>query len=195
MDNSNASFGAQIRCLTGDAAARKACRATCTVNTCPLMLSYWGYRPSIPINGAFAAIFSIFLIVALAQGIWTRRFKKYTAVMFVGNGMEVIGYVARIYAYNYPFSDVSLATHSMFVWTTLTNTLALIHHTADVPHSCPCLLRGRHLLLPLENRPRVWRPELPHSSQVNSQNIHHLRCDLSHSPGWWWGACSLVRTT
>jgi hypothetical protein len=71
------------------------------------MLSYWSYRPSIAINAAFIAIFVIFAIIGLSLGIWTRRFKMYTSVMAIGNFMEVIGYVARIYAYTYPFSDVS----------------------------------------------------------------------------------------
>lgn len=74
------------------------------------MLSYWGYRPSIPVNSAFAVAFGLFTLTVLGLGIWTRRFKKYTAVMFIGSAMEVIGYIARIYAYSYPFSDVSFIT-------------------------------------------------------------------------------------
>ncbi|KAF2434391.1 RTA1-domain-containing protein [Tothia fuscella] len=74
------------------------------------MLSYWSYRPSVPINATFIAMFVIFTIVGLSLGFWTRRFKKYTAVMFIGNVMQIIGYVARMYAYNYPFSDLSFIT-------------------------------------------------------------------------------------
>jgi hypothetical protein len=107
MDINNADLFEQLRCLRGDFEQRRACRASCTVDTCPLVLSYWGYRPHIPTNAAFVAIFVIYLIMVLVPGIWTRRFKKYTAMMFVGSSMEIIGYVARIYAYNYPFSDVS----------------------------------------------------------------------------------------
>lgn len=111
----------QLRCLQGDFETRKACRAACTVETCPLILSYWGYRPNIPVNGAFAAIFCIYMAIVLVTGVWTRRFKKYTAVMFIGSVMEIIGYVARIYAYSYPFSDVS--TSQEFVHISLTNML------------------------------------------------------------------------
>jgi len=50
------------------------------------------------------------MTIVLVQGVWTRKFKKYTAMMFIGTVMEVIGYVARIYAYSYPFSDVSFIT-------------------------------------------------------------------------------------
>jgi len=100
----------QLRCLNGNLEERKKCRSECTVDTCPLVLSYWGYRPNIPVNAGFAAAFVIFLAIVLVQGIWTRRFKRYTAMMFIGSAMEVLGYVARIYAYSYPFSDISFIT-------------------------------------------------------------------------------------
>lgn len=106
MDSSNTGFAAQIRCLKGAAPERKACRAACTVDTCPMVLSYWGYRPSIPENGTFAVFMGIFTLAILGIGIWTRRFKKYTAMVFIGSAMEVLGFIARIYAYSYPFSDV-----------------------------------------------------------------------------------------
>lgn len=107
MDPTTAYLIEQLRCLRGDFEQRKACRAACTVDTCPLVLSYWGYRPNVAINAAFAAMFVVFMTIALVQGVWTRKFKKYTAMMFIGTVMEVIGYIARIYAYSYPFSDVS----------------------------------------------------------------------------------------
>jgi hypothetical protein len=72
-----------------------------------MVLSYWGYRPSIPENGTFAVFMGIFTLAILGIGIWTRRFKKYTAMVFIGSAMEVLGFIARIYAYSYPFSDVS----------------------------------------------------------------------------------------
>jgi hypothetical protein len=106
-DESVKYFFQQLRCLMGDFEFRKTCRAACTVDTCPLALSYWSYRPNIPINAGFCAAFIIFLAIVLVQGVWTKRFKKYTAMMFVGMVMEVMGYVARIYANSYPFSDVS----------------------------------------------------------------------------------------
>ncbi|KAF2675155.1 RTA1 like protein, partial [Microthyrium microscopicum] len=82
----------------------------CTVDNCPLVLSYWGYRPNVPVNMAFAIMMGVVMIIVLVQGIWTRRFKKYTAMMFIGSVMEILGFVARIYAYSYPFSDLSFIT-------------------------------------------------------------------------------------
>jgi hypothetical protein len=168
--DSNSSFASQIRCLTGDSAQRKACRAACTVNTCPLMLSYWSYRPSIPINAAFIAIFVIFTLIGLVIGVWTRRFKKYTAVMAIGNLMEVIGYVARIYAYTYPFSDVSDCPryHLLLYNIVLTNALAFIHHPANMPYTRSGILRCRHLLLSRQNRADIWRAKLSRTASINS---------------------------
>jgi hypothetical protein len=74
-----------------------------------MVLSYWGYRPSIPENGTFAVFMGNFTLAILGIRIWTRRFKKYTAMVFIGSAMEVLGFIARIYAYSYPFSDVSCA--------------------------------------------------------------------------------------
>jgi len=101
----------QLRCLNGSLEERKKCRSECTAETCPLVLSFWGYRPSRPVNAAFGGIFVLFMAVVLVQGVWTRRFKKYTAMMFIGTVMEIIGYVARIYAYSFPFSDVGDSCH------------------------------------------------------------------------------------
>jgi hypothetical protein len=141
MDESTASLFEQLRCLRGDFEERKACRAACTVDTCPLVLSYWGYRPNIPINAAFAAIFIILMTIVLVQGVWTRRFKKYTAMMFIGTAMEVLGYVARIYAYSYPFSDVGLCSSSNLA-------LNLLFDSSLSLHNSPLLLSHRLSLPP-----------------------------------------------
>ncbi|KAE9971695.1 hypothetical protein BLS_004341 [Venturia inaequalis] len=88
----NSGFASQIRCLKGTSPERKACRAACTLQTCPMVLSYWGYRPSIPENGTFAVFMGIFSLAVLAIA------------------MEVLGFIARIYANSYPFSDLSFIT-------------------------------------------------------------------------------------
>jgi hypothetical protein len=165
--DAGASFAAQIRCLMGDQAARKACRAACTVETCPLILSYWSYRPSVPVNATFAAISGIFVLIVLVLGIWTKRFKMYTAVMVIGSGMEVIGYVARIYAYTYPFSDVS--SHTLLnPFVMLMSCTALFHYSTDLPDVGTGLLRSRHLLFPLQNCAGFWRTKFSHPTCTNS---------------------------
>jgi hypothetical protein len=106
MSDPNADFLVAIRCLSGTKAERKACRDACTVDTCPLILSFWNYRPNVPLNAAFAGLFGVFTIGVLLLGIYARKFRSYTAVLFVGELMEVFGFVARVYAQAYPFSDV-----------------------------------------------------------------------------------------
>lgn len=76
------------------------------MDTCPLAISYWGYRPNIPANGGFLALFIVLMIVVVVQGVWTRKFKKYTIMTLIGCLMEIMGFTARLYAYSYPFSDV-----------------------------------------------------------------------------------------
>jgi hypothetical protein len=106
MSDPNANFYEAIRCLQGTKSERKACRDACTVDTCPLILSFWNYRPNVPLNAAFAALFGVFTIAVLLLGIYSRKFRSYTAVLFVGEAMEVFGFIARVYAHAYPFSDV-----------------------------------------------------------------------------------------
>jgi hypothetical protein len=97
-----------FRCLIpATREARTACRQACTYDTCPIFLSFWSYRPSVPLNAAFAAVFGVFAIAVLLLGIFVKKFRTYTAVILVGEVMEVFGFVARIYAHAYPFSNVS----------------------------------------------------------------------------------------
>jgi hypothetical protein len=110
MSDPNADFFAAIRCLQGNKEERKACRSACTYDTCPLIMSYWNYRPDVPKNAGFAALFGVYAIAVLLLGIWVRKFRTYTAVIFVGEMMEVFGFIARVYAHAYPFSDVRYPT-------------------------------------------------------------------------------------
>ncbi|KIW00636.1 uncharacterized protein PV09_07830 [Verruconis gallopava] len=107
MSDPNSNFYEAIRCLQGTKAERTACRNACTVDTCPLILSFWNYLPDVPLNSAFAGLFGIYTITVLLLGIYVRKFRTYTAVIFVGELMEVFGFVARVYAHAYPFSDAA----------------------------------------------------------------------------------------
>ncbi|KAF2104502.1 parasitic phase-specific protein PSP-1 [Rhizodiscina lignyota] len=85
--------------------ARKNCREQCTLDTCPLSLSYWAYRPSLGANSAFLAIFGLSLGVFFCQGILSKRFLGFTIAMVSGCILEVIGYVGRIMSYFNPFLE------------------------------------------------------------------------------------------
>ncbi|KAK7552289.1 RTA1 like protein-domain-containing protein [Phyllosticta citricarpa] len=80
-------------------------RDKCTLSTCPLSDSYWAYRPSLPANSFFLALFALSLVLYLCQGIFSKRFLGFTVAMVSGDLLEVLGYVGRIMAYHNPFSE------------------------------------------------------------------------------------------
>ncbi|KAL9622429.1 MAG: hypothetical protein Q9160_003274 [Pyrenula sp. 1 TL-2023] len=77
--------------------------ANCTVTLCPISRSIYQYRPSLPANSIFIALFGITLIVHILQGL---RYKTtwFLSCMVFGCIMEVIGYGGRIMLYINPFS-------------------------------------------------------------------------------------------
>ncbi|KAF2729808.1 RTA1-domain-containing protein [Polyplosphaeria fusca] len=80
-------------------------RDSCTLETCPLSLSYWGYRPSLPANALFLALFALSTLLFIGQGALSRRFVGFTIAMVSGCALEVIGYVGRTMSYSNPFGE------------------------------------------------------------------------------------------
>ncbi|KAB2580243.1 Sphingoid long-chain base transporter rsb1 protein [Lasiodiplodia theobromae] len=76
----------------------------CTQETCPVSASIYGYRPNIPANAFFVAIFGIAFIVQLIQGIRYRTW-TYTLAMMCGCFTESIGHAGRIMLHNDPFGE------------------------------------------------------------------------------------------
>jgi hypothetical protein len=62
----------------------------CTMKTCPVSDSVYGYRPSVPANGFFLAVFSILAIAQLVQG-FRRRTWFFGIVMVLGCAGEAAG--------------------------------------------------------------------------------------------------------
>jgi hypothetical protein len=85
---------------------KKNFRDSCTLETCPLSLSYWGYRPSLPANALFLALFALSTILFIGQGVLSRRFLGFTIAMVSGCALEVIGYVGRVMSHRNPFAEV-----------------------------------------------------------------------------------------
>ncbi|OCL03125.1 RTA1-domain-containing protein [Glonium stellatum] len=77
--------------------------ANCTMETCPIKFSIYGYNPSKPANIAFCAIFGLSLIAHIIQGI---RWKSWSflIVMSIGIFGEAVGYVGRILMHNNVFN-------------------------------------------------------------------------------------------
>jgi hypothetical protein len=78
--------------LTYDASGSK---ANCTVSTCPIEYSIYGYRPQLPFSITLIALYSICLLVQVFLGI---RYKKwgFMIAMILGCVDEILGYVGRI---------------------------------------------------------------------------------------------------
>ena len=60
-----------------------------------------------PTNVVFGSFFLIYMGMVLSIGLWTKRFREYTVMMFIGCVLQVLGFISRIYASSNPFSDVS----------------------------------------------------------------------------------------
>lgn len=77
----------------------------CTLALCPVEASVYEYRPSLPANVIFIALFGINLIIHLYQGFrWRTWF--FTIAIFWGCTSEMIGYGGRVIMYNNPFSFI-----------------------------------------------------------------------------------------
>ena len=154
---------------------RAACRASCTYDTCPLVISYWSYRPNVPLNAAFAGLFGLYAITVLLLGIYVKKFRTYTAVIFVGQLMEVFGFIARVYAHAYPFSDVSLEAIGYRMSNT-DNNAGGIHHADGVPNASSSFYGRWHLLLLATSRPHILRRAFENTTDPHPAHLHHLRC-------------------
>jgi len=80
-------------------------RDHCTLKTCPLSDSYWGYIPSLPANGFFLALFALSTGIFVMQGVLSKRFLAFTIAMVCGGFLEVLGYVGRIMSHYNVFKE------------------------------------------------------------------------------------------
>lgn len=77
--------------------------ANCTLELCPIEATVYQYRPSLPANAVFIALFGICMLSHLQQGVRHRTW-TYSINNAVGCFTEIIGYSGRIILYNNPFS-------------------------------------------------------------------------------------------
>ncbi|KAI1085877.1 RTA1-domain-containing protein [Whalleya microplaca] len=78
-------------------------RATCTLETCPIEMSVFQYRPSLGANIAFVCLYSILMFIHTGLGV---RWKSwwFMSCVAVGCLTEILGYGGRIMLYYNPFS-------------------------------------------------------------------------------------------
>ncbi|KMU77225.1 RTM1 protein [Coccidioides immitis RMSCC 3703] len=76
----------------------------CTLETCPIEYAVFGYRPSLPANIIFTALFGLCALTQVAEmGIF--RSYTFSIPVILGGICEVVGYVGRILLYDNPFSQ------------------------------------------------------------------------------------------
>ncbi|RFU79002.1 phospholipid-translocating atpase [Trichoderma arundinaceum] len=77
--------------------------ANCTLDLCPIEWSVYKYRPSVPANAIFLALFGVSIIVHVILGIRWRQW-NFMTLMILGSLVEIGGYAGRLVLYNNPFS-------------------------------------------------------------------------------------------
>lgn len=75
----------------------------CTLDTCPAEWSIYGYRPSLPANVVFLALFGVIGLGHTYLGIRWKSWGFMTG-MLLGCISEIIGYIGRLMLWNNPFS-------------------------------------------------------------------------------------------
>lgn len=78
--------------------------SNCTIAVCPVELSVYGYRPSLPLSAVLIALYAISIIVQVVLG-WRYKTWGYMTAMILGAVDEIIGYVGRILMYQNPFAQ------------------------------------------------------------------------------------------
>jgi hypothetical protein len=75
----------------------------CTLELCDVTTSVYEYRPSLPANATFIALFGLSLAIQIAQGIRWRTW-AFLFAMFWGCVAELVGYGGRVLLWQNPFS-------------------------------------------------------------------------------------------
>jgi hypothetical protein len=96
-------------CYSKDLEVRRQCLDSCTLETCSISSSYWGYQPSIIANAVFIGLFSFSLLAFLVQALLSRRYLGFSIAMICGGVLEVLGYAGRIWAHKALWTEVRLA--------------------------------------------------------------------------------------
>lgn len=78
-------------------------KANCTLEICPVEWSVYQYRPSLPANATFIALFGLAMAIHIFLGIRWRTW-GFMVFMILGCTEAIAGYVGRILLYRNPFS-------------------------------------------------------------------------------------------
>jgi hypothetical protein len=96
--------------------------ANCTLALCDIKYSVFEYRPSVPANSLFLALFALSGLFHLIQGFHSWKSHKYSTqwfycwAMVLGCFTEIVGYLGRILLHSNPFSfNYFLVQIGMFI--------------------------------------------------------------------------------
>lgn len=79
--------------------------STCTLSTCAVVWSVYGYLPSVAANSVFLVLFTLALIAHLYQGVrYGRPSAFFTTAVACGCVSEILGYSGRLMLWSNPFS-------------------------------------------------------------------------------------------
>ncbi|KAI1276860.1 RTA1-domain-containing protein [Xylaria sp. FL0933] len=78
----------------------------CTLGTCPLSDSFYGYRPNLGIDIFFSIVYFAIISHCLYVAIFKRKWLSYTISVLLGALLELIGFASRIYGYVHPFVKI-----------------------------------------------------------------------------------------
>ncbi|KAK2742405.1 hypothetical protein FQN55_007843 [Onygenales sp. PD_40] len=78
----------------------------CTFETCDLVDSYYGYRPSLIANVVLTALFGISCAAFFLQAFKSKQFIGFSVAMTLGTVGETLGYVGRILMHNNPWKEI-----------------------------------------------------------------------------------------
>ncbi|KAG5982303.1 hypothetical protein E4U55_002075 [Claviceps digitariae] len=116
--------------------------ANCTLSTCPVSMSVYNYRPSLPANALFIALFATAMSMHIVLGV---RWKSwgFMTFMILGCLVEIVGYAARLVLYNNPFSFLGFLIQICFITTGPVFYTAAIYITLSktINHLAPQLSR------------------------------------------------------
>ncbi|KAF5019524.1 hypothetical protein F66182_8466 [Fusarium sp. NRRL 66182] len=117
-------------------------KANCTLELCPIEMSVYGYRPSLPANVSFAVLFTVGAAVHVHLGLkWKAPWFMWCMILSCTH--EVVGYVARILLWKNPWSFGAFITQIICITQAPVFYCAAIYVTLgqSIEHYGPSLAR------------------------------------------------------
>ena len=78
--------------------------ANCTLPECPIELSTYGYRASLPLSAVLIALYALCMVAQTWLG-WKYKTWSFLAAMLLGCFTEILGYAGRIMMWENPWNN------------------------------------------------------------------------------------------